>query len=690
MAINKLTPTNLIGNLSTKISSAELTIQQGNVTRTPADLANLPRATTLRGEVQNQNSDGTTRIKTQRGSVDVKLETALPKGQKVDIQLSSGSPPRDAIVQTASPRARPSQPQTQTQPQQQVQAQPTSTQTAPTQTVQSQTPQSAQQAAPSQPSPAVQQGQTAPPNTALDSVKNLQTTAKQAIDALATSTKQSAAPAQQVNKGEKPQIQTPQATQTTPAPNLNTQIKPLQAGQAIRLTPLPAALQNPNGLAQLPNVAPSSTSQLTPSILQAPSISSSQILNIATLTTGTPTTNISFLQTSLSPFTPSLNGATIATATSSQNAGTQTLINALSQTPLTAKTSAPTLLKNLITTPQISLTSAATARTPQDARVLALRTPIFQSTPSPTAHNFTVNSVVTNPTTATAIANIQPSQILAQATGQTTTQGNPIVQIIPHATGTTAGGSPSPTFFALNYPATNLPKGTQIILQPTLTQNSAPIAPQAWPALAETFESLFPQLSQAQAQSLLNVIPRPAAAGHQFTATALLFIAAARGGEISGWMGARADQVIQGSSKKDMFTRLLSDIKSMTGRPASTDPQAPAAAQGSADWRGHTLPLLFGMDLSKIHLWTKPFGDDESENADPSRARGTRFIVDLELSHMGNVQLDGLVQPYAKRLDLALKTAHDFAPDVRQHLRETWHNALKSIDMTGQIDFQTS
>ena len=322
-----------------------------------------------------------------------------------------------------------------------------------------------------------------------------------------------------------------------------------------------------------------------------------------------------------------------------------------------------------------------------DARVLSIQTPNSMT-------QMTIASITPMQSTTTPV---MAGQILAQATGITTPSGNPIIQIqmpaqtnLTVATPTTQGALSTPQFFALNYPATNLPKGTQIVLQPTTTPSPSPQASQAsWPVLEDAFELLLGQLTQTQGQSLLNTIPRPASAGFQFTAAAMIFIAATRGGDIAGWMGNRADMMLRNIGDKDnnIASRLLRDIGTNAGRAAGAD--APPSIQNAPEWRGHTLPLLFGMEITKMNLWTKPFGDDEA-NDNPETKKGMRFIVDLDLSRMGNVQLDGLIQPYAKRLDLALKTEQEFGTDTRTYIRGLWHRALNQIDMSGGLDFQTT
>lgn len=669
--INKVTPTTLQGNLSSaKLSGGELVSQAAPIVKIPPSLSQLQKALILRGEVQQQNPDGTTRIKTPRGSIDIKLDTPPSKGQKVDIQIPAGSPPREVIVQSLTPRPPPTHPSGQQSAQQPDHSLSPSVQPAkpapPAQT---------------QPPPV----QTPQPPSSMDEINTFRQTAQQAAEKIATIIRQSLDPAQ-IGRAEQPQTGLP---------------RPLATGQAIRLTPLPPSFQNPTGLAQLPTAPvtqPSSTA-----LLSLPANPAQQ--SVFPLPAGTPVPR---------------NGLILPMPLPSQNLSTLPLLggNAFTLPSPAGQQSRPALLSSVlqagnalnlpytgqmphghvltqqsITAPPLVPTSAnpssAGQHILQDARVLSLHFPSM-------GHQGTSMTIASITQPLSAVPSLQAGQVPAIATGHITAQGNPIVQImLPPFAGTV----PQPFFFALNYPATNLPAGTQIVLQPA-TQSHNPInVPShpafnlAWPSIEDAFDYLLGQMSATQGQSLLNVLPRPAAAGHQFTAAALLFIAAARGGDISGWLGARADHTLRNANaadKKDTLNRLLGDIGRLSGRSSAADPQAPATTQGSGDWRGYTLPLLFGMDLSKIHLWTKPFGDEDGHNDDPNKAAGTRFIVDLSLSRMGRVQLDGLVQPYAKRLDLSLKTEQELGPDMRHKLRGLWHDTLSQIEMSGHIDFQTT
>jgi|GEM_PF-5264216 len=587
--ISNLTPAVLQENILSAKTNTGDTWHQGHITRVPRALTQLTRPLTLEGKVQGSNADGSTRIQTPRGQIDIKLDIVIQRNQRVIIQIESGIPPKQAAVQSATLKIQPQLP-------------------------------------PPLPQPATLE-----------------------------------------------RSDTTRQNPTYVMQNTNRQYYPLHSGQIIRLTPLPPHLQNPDGLNTMPQgqgiEAPFNTvlSTTNPgSVLPSNINISSTAYTIQTL--------FPLLLQDLLPV--SYNQFTIVPVNKADN-GVQVLFQSLlslqqgSSNPLSFSTQQDSLAGH---------NAHQYLPGTQDAKIISVTRPVVMRDGTATA------TITDSLPSLSTVHNLRAGHILATATGHITANNNPIVKI-------PVFGQPQPLLFALNYPVAHLSKGTQITMQATLPADigtNQPISPSTWFVMEDALNMLMGQLNPSQMQYFRNIFPQPASTSHQFTAAVLLFIAAARGGDIAGWIGNRADQIfrnVSSSSKGDIISRLLRDISALTGRTAATDPNAPATTQASSDWRGYTLPMLWGMDVEKIHLFVKSFSHEDESNQNKNKIKNTRFIIDLTLSRMGNVQLDGFSQPYVKRLDLVLRTEHDFAPDVRQYLRQIWHNAVTHLDMNGQLDF---
>ena len=73
--------------------------------------------------------------------------------------------------------------------------------------------------------------------------------------------------------------------------------------------------------------------------------------------------------------------------------------------------------------------------------------------------------------------------------------------------------------------------------------------------------------------------------------------------------------------------------------------------------------------------------DEDANGADGHGARANRFLIDLTLSRIGELQLDGLVRP--RRFDLILRTHMPLPPEMRQEIGKLFQNSLETLGMTG-------
>jgi|GEM_PF-1475626 len=219
-------------------------------------------------------------------------------------------------------------------------------------------------------------------------------------------------------------------------------------------------------------------------------------------------------------------------------------------------------------------------------------------------------------------------------------------------------------------------------LSPLLTTAGGPPLPfdplqsRTWPALQETLQVLIGQPDNA-AQLLKNTLPAPAAA--RMTPAALFFLAALRIGSIESWLGENILQALSKAGRRDLIERLGGDFKSL-----SRQAQSPVGG----DWRVISLPMLHDEQISQIQFYVRQQNDDDSEGReDGGNKKTTRFILNLTLSRMGDLQMDGLLRP--KRLDLILRSESALPFDIRQEIMRRFAAGIGQVDMQGGVSFQT-
>lgn len=636
----------------------------------------------LSGVVAGQNPDSSLTIKTDKGDIQILLKDrgSLPQGLKIDIEIPAGRNPQQANIKASEPA--------QTQP----------------------------SAPPPQPPP----------------------TLAQAVEGQPTQTP----PPVQINpETGKPYI--PQQTAASPPPlPLPTKLQPdllrdviasaelkvtidkslplpiaggaLQAGQMIRLTPIP-----PNSLPQ--NITETFAKPLT--VPQMISNLVEQIENIPKEQTQLRTTLITVLsrldfstltmaktppQISLSPAVTPSSSQILTTTPSTLTLPTTTPAAPANVSPLPVSQTVPTVppqtqlitkinqLVQSIGLPTPFQSSADKSLSPQTPSSMSLFNPsksvdgqimAFQNqSPTPTILIPATQSNVT-PLQNTPVS---PAQVLGF-----TDDGLPVLSVPLPNTGLTQNYTMqfkadnvvagSPVFIALD-PASTKP--TQVLFVQSadgtlsLNQNLSQTTLNGW-INSGTWDSMdnllqnLTHLSPTHAQSFAQMMPNPAAP-HTLPALSLYFLSLLHSGDTDGLVGNEAISILRQMGKADILRSLTSDMAIAARVENMQLPQ---------DWRMTMLPFLWENQIHKAPLYYKHLPDDgDKDAADAKKRRRLRFLFDLNMSRMGGVQIDGFMQ--SERLDLILRTKSPLSRPMQTDMKRIYAGAIEKSRLTGDLSFQ--
>jgi hypothetical protein len=192
-----------------------------------------------------------------------------------------------------------------------------------------------------------------------------------------------------------------------------------------------------------------------------------------------------------------------------------------------------------------------------------------------------------------------------------------------------------------------------------------------WPAMKEVMTALQ-SANPAAAQNLIaSTLP---SANTSLASSILLFLTAIRGGDMKGWLGADATALLERSGHDDLLKRLNSDAAQM-GRASE--------APGQGDWRALPFPLFDGSDLQQIWAFVR----EHRRAGDMADKKALRFVVELDLTALGGMQLDGLIQD--KQFDLIVRNARALPTTVRQDLSGLFESSVEATGFSGSIIFQS-
>ncbi len=213
---------------------------------------------------------------------------------------------------------------------------------------------------------------------------------------------------------------------------------------------------------------------------------------------------------------------------------------------------------------------------------------------------------------------------------------------------------------------------------PPLTSPLTALTPNAgpWDSLDDLLSALT-HASPAQAQALAHMIPSPATPP-TLAALSLFFLAMIRSGDSATWIGPQAAAMLRQMGKASPLQAVTADLAL-----AAKYDQTPLLQ----DWRMTILPFLWDHHIQKIPLYYKHMPDDTDMAAEDERKRRRlRFLFDLSLSRMGDVQVDGFLQ--SERLDLILRTRTPLSPPMQHQMKRIYAGAMDKSRLTGDLSFQ--
>ena len=488
---------------------------------------------------------------------------------------------------------------------------------------------------------------------------------------------------------------TSSTTATTPSPNTT---------QPNVTTPPPASLPtNTNTNASKPVAIPPTTASLSP----ATSTPSAPLSPTPATTTPANTPAASQNPSVVTP--PShTNTTTVAPSVSSSMGSTNasTVTNQISPTPnnsTPASTTTPSA--NTGNTPPASVSTTSNVTTQQAATTPAANT-TNTNTAAPTTTTSPVSSTSASVTTSTTTplpstlpGSQQPSAPIA--TPNQLAAGHIPAQIIGHEqSGESVVKTALGTFkislpgSGAQSPAQAFPVGTNFSLQldsvqapnstlPSQAFNSPlPTEPASigelssqWRGLQEAMQSLAQTHPNAAAQLLDTIIPKP---GAKMAATTLFFLSAVRGGDIKQWLGQRNVELLEQMGRGELMRKLGSEFNTI--RQFYTDSPSP-------NWQAIFMPVFDGEKWQQAHLFLKR----EPQGAEATSQEGTRFVMEIELSKIGPMQLDGLVKKKQKRtaqFDLIIRSQQALRTKDRDEIRQIYRTASEISGFGGGVTFQ--
>ena len=246
--------------------------------------------------------------------------------------------------------------------------------------------------------------------------------------------------------------------------------------------------------------------------------------------------------------------------------------------------------------------------------------------------------------------------------------------------------SPSP---ALVPPTIHTPTSALQSSVSTLTLPQPVVFTQEWPALKETMEAIAqtntqtavpaPTLAATTAQ---HIVPQT---GQNLGGTLLFFVSALFGDQKAATLlnpsAQQALAVTDGEPLPPIVQRFEDDLQTLQ-RLARFEPGAPPPADNRpTDWRSLHLPFYDGGQYTPINMY---YRQEQHLNEVELPEDYTRMVIDLDLTKLGKMRLDGIFN--TKAFVLNLNTDKQLPIDNRNDLKTLFADYAQAAGFAGQLN----
>jgi hypothetical protein len=106
------------------------------------------------------------------------------------------------------------------------------------------------------------------------------------------------------------------------------------------------------------------------------------------------------------------------------------------------------------------------------------------------------------------------------------------------------------------------------------------------------------------------------------------------------------------------------------------------------------MPFMDGGAISQVNVITRRLGPEEDNDERGRKNRGggqgQRFLIDLSLSNLGDLQFDGLYKKKVRTLELIVRSRRDLPGPIRQAINGLFANSSQVLNISGGVNFRVT
>jgi len=174
----------------------------------------------------------------------------------------------------------------------------------------------------------------------------------------------------------------------------------------------------------------------------------------------------------------------------------------------------------------------------------------------------------------------------------------------------------------------------------------------------------------------------PEVTGQAISNGLLLFIAAMRGGNFRSWLGEDNARWLDDHGNMNLQKKAEAEFVGLSRHYAEAT---------SHHWQPLFFPVAVDGILQQVRLFVKRDRKQQGANpADPKADEDTRFVVEVDLTQLGELQMDGFIRKQEKSLqfDMIIRSLTPLTKEIQDDILNIYTNTGALTGYKGSLTFQ--